>query len=80
MLQMFGIAAVLGRLGTALFSSASYAAKPTVADRTWIACRDCLDRLSFRLRRIGLRQMPSLTLSHELGISTNPPSPIILTR
>ena len=36
MLHMFRIAAALGTLGAAVFSSALYAAKPTAADRAWI--------------------------------------------
>ena len=36
MLHMFRIAAALGTLGAALFSSALHAAKPTAADRAWI--------------------------------------------
>jgi hypothetical protein len=36
MLHMFKIAAALGILGAALFSSALYAAKPTAADLAWI--------------------------------------------
>jgi len=36
MLHLLGIAAALGTLGAALFSSALYAAMPTAADRAWI--------------------------------------------
>jgi invasion protein IalB len=36
MLHMFKIAAALGILGAAFFSSALYAAEPTAADRAWI--------------------------------------------
>ena len=36
MLHMFRIAAALGTLGAALFSSPLYAAKLTAADRAWI--------------------------------------------
>ena len=36
MLHTFKIAAALGTLGAALFSSTLYAAKPTAAERAWI--------------------------------------------
>ena len=36
MLHLLGIAAALGTLGAALFSSTLHAAKPTAADRAWI--------------------------------------------